>query len=1063
MTDKKVHEAASCNGFFLSIAALSAQPLLVFVVLSAMVFGIYSYFTLPAREDPGILIREAIIQTANPGLGAKEIEQLVTKPLEEALLSIAELDEITSESRNGISVIHTIVADQYTNLDIIFEEVAETVTETLPALPSGTLTPRVIDDFGDVSVITLAVQGTDYSPSELTEMAEHIRTQLIDVPGTKKIDLLGVRERRIFIEFQDGVLSRLGLPMEVVISAIQRENGVLKGGTADLGETGVMVFPVKANGGAKGISDTLLSLPDGQVVRVGDIATVADAYEDPPGRKAYYQGEEAIVLAIAMLSEESVINFSRRMNERIDQVISTLPTGIDVSRITVQSEQVQNAVYGVSVNILQTLIIVLAVVIIFLGLRSGLIIGAIIPAVILATLAIMGVLGMQLERMSLATLVIAVGILVDNGIVIAEDFKHRLQETGDRDLALRITSRELAFPLFTASLTTMLVFLPLLIMNTASSEYTRSISYVIIISLSVSWFFAMTVTTTLCHRFLKVDTEEASQTKGSFIQKAFQKLTNGYESILRRILRFRWLYLGAMIGLFMLAGYMMGLVPQKFFPNSDRAQILVYADLPIGVTSRSTDQAVKQMSQIINDTNAFPEFRDHAAYVGFGGPRFVLSLSPVDPAENSAFIVINTASREAAREAVPRLRNAFLTALPSVNARVSVMFLGPADPNVLQVELKGPDADYLFEKARELEFLLLAVDDTIDVWHDWHGVVERLEVTMLPNEAALAGISAMDVSETIRRQLSGQPIGSIQDGNDLVSIILRGFESERSNIEQLEALSIFNPQTGEDVPLGQVATTARVPDVGAIARKNLVRTVTVESRNLSLTPQDMKPLLEKDLQVFSDSLKPGHSANFSGILEDTQESNVALASTVPIVLFFTVFLLILQFKDFKRPLIILLSLPFVIFGAALGLVLMRASFGFMVILGIYALIGLIINNAIVLIDRIDIERIELAKSGQKMTGTDAIVNACSRRFQPIMMTTITTIIGFLPLIIGQDVLFFGMASAMAFGLGVSTVIVVLGLIPVIYALFFGIANRNEKPRTPRPPEQESVPMARPNQ
>lgn len=1030
------------RGFPLSTAALHNVPVVAFLAVAAMAFGVYSYFTLPAREDPEILVRDAVIQTAHPGLEAEEIEQLVTKPIEEALLTVAELEEITSESRDGLSVIHAIIEDQYTDLDIIWEEVAETVSETQDALPEGTQPPLIIDDFGDVGVITAALTGEDYALAEITDFAEHVRNQLISVKGTKKVEVLGGLERRIFVEIDDAQAAQLGVTPFAIAGAVARENAVLAGGTVDLGEIGILLDPAAPANAAQGVADTLIALPNGRTVRLGDVARVREGYEDPPQRKAYYDGQPAVVLSIAMHSDHSVINFSRAMNARLDEVAATLPVGLDLARITVQAEQVERAVYGVSFNLLQTLLIVLIVVVVFLGLRTGLIVGSIVPSVILATLAIMAVFGLQLERMSLATIVISLGLLVDNGIVIAEDFKRRLEEGLSRDDALKVTSRELAFPLLSSSLTTMAVFLPLLIMNTASSEYTRSITFVVIISLTVSWFFAMTVTTSLCHRFIPdpKDSQESRENPG-LVRRSFRKIDSGYEKFLRVALRHRRLYVGAMIVLFLFGGFLMGKVPQKFFPDSDREQILIYADLPVGVTSRATDEAVQEMMAILGDDERYPEIQDFAAYLGFGGPRFVLSLAPVDPAPHTAFLVANATDRAAAEAAVPRLRDDFRAALPQVNARVTRMFLGPSDPNVIHLQVKGPDAAYVYDKARELEELLLSVEGTIDVWSNWRGRTERLAVEVDRTRASASGITAADVAEAVQRRVDGLIVGEVRSDDDLVPIVMRGTQDERESLAALSALPVFPQTGGAGVPLAQVASLIREPGFGVIAREDLIRTATVEARNLRLTPQDMQPLLAERLQDFSDSLEPGHVAEFDGILNDTAESNAALAATGPIVLFLIVLLLIVQFKGYKRPAAILLSLPFVVPGAAVGLLLFQADFGFMVILGLYALMGIIINNSIVLVDRCEIERAE----NPEKPAAEAVVTACVRRLRPILMTTLTTVAGLLPLIIAQDVLFYGMAVAMAFGLLVGTGIVSLGMTPVLYSLFFGISPAR-KPR-----------------
>lgn len=1025
------------TGFPLSMWASRSPAAVFFLVGTAMLFGVASYFSLPAQEDPEILVREAIVQTAHPGLTAEEVELLITQPLEEGLLSIAELKEIKSTSRDGLSIIHALVEDQFTELDIIWEELAETVAEVAPELPDGTAPPVVIDDFGDVGVFTLALYGQDFTHAELTDFAEHIRSRLIGVKGTKKIELLGAQEQRLYVELDNTTASQLGVSLEAVHQAVAQENAILSGGTVDLGPQGVLVDPAFPGDVAERVSDTLIPLENGVTVRLGEIARVHLGYEDPPQRKVYYNGEEALMLSIAMQSDQSAINYTARMNEQINAVSQTLPVGLTLSRLTVQGEQVATAVYGVSRNILETLTIVLAIVILFLGWRTGLIVGAIVPAVVLATLAVMGLFELPLERMSLATLVISLGLLVDNGIVIAEDFKRRLEDTGDRDTALRETSSELAFPLLSSSLTTIVVFLPLLIMDTEASEYTRSITYVVLISLGVSWFFAMTVTTTLCHRLLPdpATNQGESREHPGLMRRIFRCLDRGYEVILGTILRHRWAYLGLMGLLFCFGGWLMGLVPKKFFPDSDRAQILIYADLPVGVTSRATDQAVQEMMRLIGEKEKFPDFIDYAAYVGFGGPRFVLSLNPVDPSPHSAFLMINAKDRTAAEAALPRLRDAFRVALPEVNARVSRMFLGPADPNVIQLQIKGPDADYLMEKAAGLEEILLSLDGTIDVWSDWHGRTKRLKLEVDRHRAAAAGVTATDVANALTNRVTGEEVTSLQSGDDLVPIVLRGQTAERNSLDRLGALMVFPANGGPGVPLSQVADWQYETGLGVIAREDLIRTITVEARNLQLTPEDMQPLLQGPLEEFSASLAPGHHAEFDGILDETVESNAALAATGPLVLFLIVLLLILQFGGYRRPAVILLSLPFVVIGASIGLVLMQAEFGFMVILGLYALMGIIINNSIVLIDRSDIERRLEPDSNTHML---AVIRACKRRLRPILMTTITTVAGLLPLIISQDVLFYGMASAMAFGLFIGTLLVSLGLTPALYTLFLGI-------------------------
>jgi len=897
----------------LSITALRFQSAVFLVAGLFMAYGLYSYFNLPAREDPEILVREAVVVTTFPGLDAAKVEMLITKPLEEAITSLAELKEIRSTSMDGISIIHPVIDDNYTELGQIFDQLREKILDASASLPEGTNQPFINDDFGDVAIITLALWGEQYEKSELFDYAQHLRDQLLTIPGTKKSEILGVQAEQIFVEYQDAVASQIGISPAQFLSAIQNQNIIRPGGQIDTGDLAFFVTPSGDYQSVNDIAATLLTIPgvDG-LVRLGDIATVSHGYIDPPRNKAFFNGHEALVLTLAMRSDQSVINYSKRASLKIDELRQTLPLGLHFDVITYQADQVSNALSGVTVNMLQTLAIVLIVVIIFLGIRTGLIVGSIIPAVIFATLGLMSVFGLQLERMSLATLIISLGLLVDNGIVISEDFKRRLGEHGDRDLALKQTSSELAFPLLASSFTTIAVFLPLLIAETASTEYTRSISQVILISLSISWVFAMTITTTLCYHFVRMPVASHShqaKLNPSLSERIFLGAEQLYGAILLVILRFRWSYALSMIIILLLSAWLMSTIEQKFLPESDRAQILIYVDLPAGVTERTTQARLQSMMNIIDDKTRYPEVLSYAAYVGFGGPRFVLSLAPVDPAPNKGFIVVNVKDIDAAIANIPMLREDFRSALPDVRARVSRMFLGQSDPYVIEIQLKGPDADYLFSKAAELERILLDVPGTIDVWSDWYTKIDHLDVRVDQQAARIAGVTSNDISRLLEQFSSGSPISQFRDGDEVIPIVIRSAGQERSSIDRLRTASVFSSTTGEAIPLSQVARVERTPGFSFIQREDMSRTVTIQGRNPKLTPQDMVPILTPKLAAFNQTLAAGHYTEFDGLLNEINATNAALGATMPLI--FAIFLvtLVVQFNGFKRPAVLLLTLP----------------------------------------------------------------------------------------------------------------------------------------------------------
>jgi len=1022
--------------------ALRFRPVVAMLAVLLMAYGALSYLRLPAREDPKITVREAVVTTAFEGLSASRVEQLITRTIEEAVRRVAEIEAIRSVSLPGRSIVHVEVDDSYFDLEPIWDDVRQQVQEAAGELPDGASTPVVDDDFGDVATVTAALTAPDFSMAALFEMAEHVRDRLYTVDGTERVELIGVQPERIFIETENARLAELGIDPERLVATLAEQNVIRPGGEVDTGAKSFWIEPTGDFESVEAVRDALVRLPSsGELIALRDVARVTRGLVDPPVRPAYVNGERAIVLAVSMLDGKSVVDHAARVRAELERIEATLPVGYALDIVTYQAEQVANAVYGVSLNVAQTLVIVLAVVVLVLGVRTGLIVGAIVPTVMLVTVAVMGVFEMTLQRMSLATLVIALGLLVDNGIVVAEDFKRRLAEGADRDEALRRTGGELALPLLASTLTTILVFLPLMLADHVSGEYTRAISLVILISLLTSWVVAMTITPVLCRRFLRTPAPGGAPARGA--ERLFEALGPLYASALRRTLRYRWLFLAAMVAL--LGGALAGLAaaPKKFFPDSDRTQVLVYVDLPPGVTTRTTDARMRAIFEEVKDDARFPHVETFAGYVGFGGPRFVLSLTPIDPAPNKGFMVLNVDESAHMEPTMAALRQMFRRDFPDLEARVTRMFLGPSDSSKIEVQVKGPAAEVIYATARDIEQRLAEVPGAIDLYHDWEGRLMRLRVEVDQARARRAGVSSADIARALETYFSGRPVSEFRDGDDIFPIVARAAEAERTDVDRVKTLAVHAQGSERRVPLLQVADVELVNDWSRIAREDMARTITVEARNELMTAEDMVPLIADDLAEIEADLPPGHHIEFDGVVAQSAEGRAALAANIPLCVGAMLVLLVAQFNGYARPLIILGTIPLVLIGAVLGLYVSGADFGFMPILGLYALAGIVINNAIVLIDRIDLERAEGAKPD-----LDALVDACARRLRPILMTTITTILGLLPLIVFQDALFYGMASVMAGGLLVGTLLT-LGVVPVLYSLAFGI--RADQARAALPP------------
>ncbi|PIE39805.1 MAG: acriflavine resistance protein B, partial [Gammaproteobacteria bacterium] len=675
------------------------------------------------------------------------------------------------------------------------------------------------------------------SNNEKTTLAQDIRDQLYRVKDTQKITLLGVQPERIYIELDNAKLSEAGYSPKQLAGLIAAQNILTSGGSVDIDGTRLTLLPTGNFNDIEAIKNLLIPLPQktmgtpGAMIALADIASVKRAVADPPIQPVFFNAQPAIMLAIDMDTSANILEYTPRMLAKIQQINTALPAGARLEIATMQAEQVANAVYGVTRNVIQTLIIVLVVVMLFLGVRTGLIVGSVVPAVMLLSLAVMNIGGLSLQRMSLATLMIALGLLVENGIVIAEDFRQRLERGESRDEALARGGKSLAMPLLTSSLTTILVFLPLMLAVHIAGEYTRSVSIVITIVLLISWLLAMMVTPTLCYYFMQV--KSAEQRRNSF--SIFDPIRRVYAVILRQILHFRWLFLLLVTVLLVVAGQQMTTVPKKFFPDSDRTQALVYLTLPPQSSMHETTAVVQQASRLALDKKAFPHVKNIAAYGGFGGPRFVLSLTggprfvlsltPILPTENRGFMVINVDKGEHMQATLDALKQLFTRQFPDVQAKVMRMFLGPSDANILQIRVNGPDADVLFNTARRIEKILSEIPDTIDVSNNWESRLTELQIKVNQQQAKAAGVTSADIAQSLQLYYSGTPVSIFRDGDESLPIMLRAPKRQRDDLSRLYSTPIYASQSGRSVPLSQIAEIVPITRYSHILRENLTRTI----------------------------------------------------------------------------------------------------------------------------------------------------------------------------------------------------------------------------------------------
>jgi len=1010
--------------------AYKYQKLLFFIIAMFAIYGAYSYFTLPAQEDPSITIREAVVSTSYPGMSPERVELLITKKLEENIRKIPEIKEITSVSSTGSSVIHVKIQDKYFDIKNIWQNLRNKVNDVQKDLPDGTRPSIVNDEFGDVAVITLALTADGFTMRDMYDMSKHIRDHLYGVRGTKKIDVVGVQRERIYLEINTAKLEKLGINPKDISNTLRQQNIIHPGGEIDAGARSFVVEPTGNYLSVGDIGDTLIKIPASRglkesVIPLKDIVNISRDYIDPPYQPSYFNGKPAVVFAISMLEGFNVLEYAPRALKEIENIKSTMPIGYNLDVATYQADVVANTINGVSLNVIQTLVIVLATVIMFLGFRTGSIVGALVPMVMVVSLALMNIFDIKLERMSLASLIISLGLLVDNGIVVAEDIMSRIENKIDRLEAIKQCGKELTVPLLTSSLTTILFFMPLMLAEHVAGEYTRSLSLVITIALLTSWVIAMTFTPLLCFYFIKIDTTKPKDNKPSFMDK----INKAYEVFLKGVLKIRYLFVLSMFALFIFSLYAAKDLPKRFFPDSDRPQILVYAQLPAGTSSRNMDTHMQDVFKELNNKEQFEHIESFSAYVGFGGPRFVLSLAPEDPADNNGFIIVNIDDVENQVITMKQLDEILKTKFPDMFFRVKRMFLGSSDASEYKIQVIGPDEDVIYKKSQEVLQVLRSMPGNSELRTDWQNRIMKISVNVDQQRARRAEITSDDIAASLSAYFSGSMITQYREKDNIIPVIFRAEGDERFNIDRLRTISIYSSKRGENVPLMQIADFEGVNQYSQIARQDMFRTVSIIGTNTSVTAQDFKEMFDPHMEELSKDLPINHKIAWAGVVKDSKEAQSALQANVPIAIGLIIVLLVGQFNSFRRPLIIMLTIPLSFIGAVWGLFISGSDLGFMVTLGLYSLAGIIINNGIVLIDRIDIER----NSGKETY--DAIISACVARLRPISMSTITTILGLLTLIIPHDPLFYGLSNAIAYGLAVGTILT-LAVVPSLYAIFF---------------------------
>jgi multidrug efflux pump subunit AcrB len=1008
-----------------------------FVVLAVLAAtGIQAYLGMPQAEDPGFTIRTAMVLTYFPGASPERVEQLVTDKLEKAIQEIPQLDSVVSQSKNGVSIVMVNILSRYKEMRPIWDDLRRKVDRVTPDLPEGIGGPFVNDEFGDVFGTIVTITGDGFSYAELKEIADEVRDELLLVGEIAKVDIYGDQEERVFVEYNNAKLAELGLSPLQLRNILESRNIINPGGDIRTPYEEIVFEPSGNFESVEELRRTVINLPgSGELLSLQDVADVYRGYVDPPRTRMRASGEPGLALAISLREGGNILDLGAAVRQTIDRVRSEYPIGVEFDYAVFQADAVEKKVKDFVGNLVQAIAIVLLVMLLTLGVRTGLVVASLIPMAIITSFIFMALFGIGLNQMSLASLIIALGLLVDNAIVMSESIMVQMDEGVAAIEAAVRSAAELRIPLLTSSLTTAAAFLPIALAKSETGEYTKTLFQVVTITLLCSWVLSLTMIPLFCVMFLRVKKKLAG---GGYDTPFYHRYREG----LLLGLRHPMISLALVAGVFFGTLQLLGLVPVIFFPPNERPTLQAELRLPTGSPLAATEDLVRQVEGFIErelrvDSELGEEgVLNWASFVGEGAPRFILSSSPEPASPEYAFLLINTTSREHVDEAVARLR-AFCSDFPGLKAKIDPLPLGPPAANPIEVRVSGRDPDVVFDLVDLVKEKLSELPGTRGISDDWGARSKKVLVRIDEARAQRAGVTNQDVALSLQTVFSGFETTEYREDDKVIPVTLRSEQAAAGGTHQVGSLNVFSQGTGRSVPLQQVAEIELAWQPSKVRRRNRLKTVTVESDlEPGYTANQVNQALVPWLEQQSRDWPLGYSWELGGEEEASAKANASIMEQLPIAGLIIILLLVAQFNSLRKPLIILITIPLGVIGVAVGLVVMRSYFGFMTLLGIISLAGIVINNAIVLLDRI---RLEIEENG--LSPQRAVVESAQRRLRPILLTTVTTLGGLIPLYLGGGPMYQPMAVAIMWGLLFATLLT-LGVVPVLYSLFFRVSFRD---------------------
>ncbi|MBP2645711.1 MAG: acriflavin resistance protein [Firmicutes bacterium] len=1007
--------------FNLTEWALHHRQLVYYFMLVIFLGGIFSYQKLGRLEDPDFTIKQMIVSVAWPGASAKEVEEQVTDKLEKKLQDTPGLDYVKSFSSAGQAVIYVNLKDNITEDKVrpTWLEVRNMCNDIKGTLPQGVMGPYFNDRFDDVYGTIYALTGDGYSYEEMREHAEAIRRTLLSVPNVKKVDLVGVQPEKIYIEMETSKLAQLGVDPRIIVSAVQTQSAMVPAGKI---ETSSDEVNVRVSGMFESV-DALKTLPinvAGRSFRLGDIAKIERSYVDPAEPKMFYNGQPTIGLAVSMAKGGNILTLGENLDKTLVDIKRNLPLGLELNTVANQPKVVKSSIDEFVESLAEAVIIVLIVSFISLGMRSGVVVALCIPLVICGVFIAMKILGIDLQKISLGALIIALGLLVDDAIIAVEMMNVKLEQGWTRLEAACFAYTATAYPRLTGALVTCAGFIPVGFSIGSAAEFVGSIFSVVTIALLISWVVAGTATPLLGYLLIKVKLHEHGEATDIYDKKFYRM----FKDILVWCLTHRKIVLTATAVSFLGSVALLGLVKQEFFPASSRPELMVDMRLPEGASQVATEQEVQRFSSLIQGD---PNIVSYTYYVGEGAPRFVLTATPTLPNTSFGQVVIVAKDFEARKALEKKVKDILNTEFPSVRANTSVIQMGPPSPYPVALRVTGPDHDKVKEIADQVRADMAQNPTIKDINFDWYEKNKVMHLAVDQDKARALGVDSQTLATSLQTYLSGAPIAEYREKDKTVSIVFRLDAANRQDLSKIKDVNIALP-TGKFVPLEQIAKISYDAEEGLIWRRDLKPTITIQANVAEgVMGNDANKKIYNELKGLRDSLPAGYSIQVDGPLEMSEKAMVWLMEPVPMMVIAILTLLMFQLQSIPKVILTLLTAPLGIIGASIGLLVTNSPMGFVVQLGILALAGIIMRNSVILIDQIE----QQLAAGEVLW--DSIINAAVIRFRPIMLTAAAAILGMVPLV--SSVFWGPMAVAIAGGLFGATILTLL-VLPTMYAVWY---------------------------